>query len=49
MDNSYNNEASRGIAYDDPILGINWGLTRTPILSDQDKTFPIIKRAEIFE
>jgi dTDP-4-dehydrorhamnose 3,5-epimerase-like enzyme len=49
MDNYYNFEASRGIAYDDIDLEIDWGLTKTPILSEQDKTLPTLMRAEIFE
>ena len=39
-------EYERGIAYNDKILKINWGI-KNPILSDRDKTHPTIQ--EVFK
>lgn len=49
MDNVYSYGASRGIAYDDDTLCIDWGLKQFPLLSDQDANLPKLEGAEIFE
>ncbi len=36
----YNKEGERGIRWDDPIIRINWNISR-PILSDKDKKLPL--------
>lgn len=46
VDAIYSQEQDRGIAWDDPVLGIDWPTT-TPILSDKDKKHPLLKDAEI--
>jgi len=39
VDNLYSKECDRGIAFNDPAIGINWG-TKTPILSEKDQKAP---------
>lgn len=46
VDNYYNKEADRGIRWDDPELGIEWGIMN-PILSDKDKNAPYLKDSDI--
>jgi len=38
--NYYNPESDRGIAWDDPMIGINWPLTSVPLLSEKDQKHP---------
>lgn len=42
VDQYYSKECERGIAWDDPTLGIDWPAVR-PILSDKDRGFPTLK------
>lgn len=46
VDNYYNKEADRGIRWNDPELGIDWGIT-DPILSDKDKHSPYLHESDI--
>lgn len=39
----YNKEASSGIRWDDPTIGIHWPLEGDPILSSQDLALPYLK------
>jgi dTDP-4-dehydrorhamnose 3,5-epimerase len=39
----YNPEYERGVAWDDPDIGIDWG-TQTPILSPKDRVNPRLLR-----
>jgi dTDP-4-dehydrorhamnose 3,5-epimerase len=50
VDNYYAPEYDRGIAFDDPMLGINWRLTMKEFqLSDKDKAHPILSESnELF-
>ena len=49
-DNRYMPSHERGIAFDDPELGIDWQLeTGNRILSDKDKKNPSFKEAELFD
>jgi dTDP-4-dehydrorhamnose 3,5-epimerase len=41
MSQFYNKEASRGVRWNDPAFGIKWPI-EDPILSEQDRTFPLI-------
>jgi len=46
-DNLYHPEADRGIAFDDPALGIDWGIDKNSIiLSDKDKKHPALAAAD---
>ncbi|MCL1881183.1 MAG: dTDP-4-dehydrorhamnose 3,5-epimerase [Oscillospiraceae bacterium] len=42
-DNFYSREHDRSIRYDDPEIGIEWGLTEEPVLSDKDSNAPFLK------
>lgn len=46
VDQFYNAEHDRGIAWNDPELGINWPVSN-PILSDKDRNQPLFKHAEM--
>ena len=45
VDELYSPENDRGIAYDDPDIGINWPMNK-PILSEKDTKHPQLKDAE---
>jgi dTDP-4-dehydrorhamnose 3,5-epimerase len=38
----YDREDERGVAWDDPGIGIEWGLDREPILSEKDRRNPLL-------
>jgi len=42
-DEFYHRETDRGIAWDDPDLGIGWELTGTPLLSARDRNHPRLR------
>ncbi|OME86479.1 MULTISPECIES: dTDP-4-dehydrorhamnose 3,5-epimerase [Paenibacillus] len=46
VDEYYSPENDRGIVWNDPALGIDWP-TSNPILSDKDRTHPLLKDAEM--
>lgn len=47
--NYYEPQADRGIAWDDPDIGIDWpNLGMQWLLSERDKALPRLKKAEIF-
>lgn len=49
VDNFYSRDHERGIAFDDPDLGIDWKLPEDQlVLSDKDRINPVLARAEIF-
>ena len=45
VDNLYSPECDRGIRYNDPAIGVNWGVT-DPILSQKDTTSPLLKDSD---
>jgi len=50
VDNYYAPECDRGIAYDDPQIGIRWPLpAQELILSEKDRRQPKLSEAELFE
>lgn len=42
----YSKENERGIIWNDPVVNINWPV-ESPVLSDKDKQFPLLKNADI--
>ncbi len=49
VDNYYSPECDRGIAFDDPDIGITWPLSKEALLlSEKDRKQPRLKEAEIF-
>jgi dTDP-4-dehydrorhamnose 3,5-epimerase len=50
VDNLHSREHDRGIAFNDPELGIDWRLGREELLlSDKDKSNPLFRNAELFQ
>jgi len=49
VDNFYNPECDRGIAFDDPFLNIDWKISDIEMkLSEKDKKQPAFKKATFF-
>jgi len=49
VDNYYNPQADRGLAFDDPALGIDWVLQLDQLkLSEKDRKQPSLKDADLF-
>lgn len=44
----YSPACDRSIRWDDPAIGIDWPLPRSPILSEKDSTAPVLSEAETF-
>ncbi len=44
-DNYYNKESDRSIRFDDPEIGVEWGITN-PQLSEKDKNAPLLKDSD---
>lgn len=50
VDNYYNEESDRGIAFDDPGLGINWKIEKSDVkISFKDINHPTLKSHETFK
>ena len=50
VDNLYSREHERGIAFDDPALGIDWTVDRKNLLtSKKDTANPVLAEADVFE
>ena len=45
VDNLYSKECDRGIRFDDPEIGVDWGVTE-PVLSQKDTTSPMLKDSD---
>ena len=45
-DNYYDAQADRSISWNDPAIGIDWGVTK-PILSDKDANAPLFKDCDV--
>jgi dTDP-4-dehydrorhamnose 3,5-epimerase len=45
VDNYYNKEHDRSIRFDDPEIGVDWGID-DPILSEKDSTAPFLKDSD---
>lgn len=49
VDNLYAPQAERGILYKDPAIGIDWQIDEKELLlSEKDKTAPLLENAELF-
>ena len=46
VDEYYDNSDERGVRWDDPALGIDWGITKT-IVSDRDRQNPLLAQIPI--
>lgn len=46
VDNFYDKPSDRSIRFDDPQIGIDWGIS-TPILSDKDKNAPLLCASDV--
>ncbi len=50
VDNYYAPEHDRGILYNDPEIGIDWGIeSEKLLLSDKDSNQPLLKKADLFD
>lgn len=49
VDNPYTPSHERGIRFDDPSVGVDWGITDPAVvnLSDKDRNAPLLKDAEL--
>lgn len=45
VDNYYNAESDRSIKFNDPEIGVEWGV-KNPILSEKDKKAPLLKDSD---
>ena len=45
-DNLYNKESDRGIRFDDPAIGVNWGDVREELLSPKDMNAPLLAESD---
>ena len=45
VDNLYSKECDRGIRFNDPAIGVDWGI-EAPILSEKDTTSPLLKDSD---
>ena len=49
VDNFYSKECDRGIRFDDPAIGIDWGIpAQEAQLSEKDTRQPLLSDAELF-
>ena len=45
VDNDYNKESDRSVRFDDPQIGVDWGVS-DPVLSDKDKNAQFLKDSD---
>lgn len=45
VDNYYNYESDRSVKFDDPEIGVQWGI-ENPILSEKDRNAPLLKDSD---
>ena len=46
VDQYYSSDHDRSIRFDDPEIGIDWGINN-PIISDKDKNAPLLKNSDV--
>lgn len=44
-DNYYNKESDRSIRFDDPEIGVTWGIS-DPVISDKDRNAPLLRDSD---
>ena len=50
VDNVYSPQCERGIRFNDPAIGINWGMSESELLlSEKDRNAKMLKEAEVFD
>lgn len=49
VDNAYSKASEGGIIYNDPDLDIDWGVSKTPKLSEKDLELPFFKDVDIYK
>lgn len=47
VDEYYDKASDRSIRFDDPELGVDWGIS-APVLSDKDKNAPLLKDSDVY-
>ena len=46
VDNLYSRECDRGIRFNDPAIGVDWGEVRTELLSEKDTNAPLLEDSD---
>ena len=46
VDDLYSRECDRGIRFDDPAIGVNWGKVTEHLLSQKDSTAPLLAQSD---
>ena len=46
VDNLYSEECDRGIRFDDPAIGVDWGEVNRELLSEKDKNAPTLEESD---
>ena len=46
VDNLYSKECDRGIRYNDPAIGVDWGEVKEELLSEKDTTSPLLEDSD---
>lgn len=46
VDNLYSKECDRGIRFDDPAIGVDWGEVKEALLSPKDKNAPLLEDSD---
>jgi len=45
VDNLYSRECDRGVRFDDPAIGVDWGVSE-PVLSRKDTESPMLEESD---
>jgi len=46
VDNLYSKDCDRGIRFDDPVIGVDWGEVTVDLLSAKDKDAPLLENSD---
>ncbi len=47
VDAPYSTHGDAGLAWDDPVVGVNWPVAGAPVLSEKDKALPLLTELEV--